>query len=207
METDKAKTLSLLLKEKCRRDPTYWLFNYVYTYDEHDPEQTIKPFPKKEYFTQIVAEWQKCNILHIAKSRQMTISWVAAAMLLHEAMFYPYLLQAVINKKEKDAQAFIERAKFIYDRQPKWLKELCPLDRKMRDMPLGNLTLENGSKLVSMPQGEDQIRGYVPSTVVLDEAAMQEKLEETYAACVPCSKRIVTISSANPGFFQRLCEL
>lgn len=209
METAKPsqKQIELLLKEKCRRDPIFWLFEYGKTWDEHDKENPIKPFPRKDYIAVIVNEWQKSSILHIAKSRQMTVSWAAVAMLLHEAQFYPYRFQAVFSKKEEDAHSLIERAKFIYSNQPKWLQNLCPLDRKLRDMPFGHLFFENGSKMKGLAQGKDQIRSYVPSTALIDEAAFQDKLEETYGACVPCCERIVTISSANSGFFQKLCEL
>lgn len=208
---DKVKELAtqkaLLLREKCKRDPLFWLSNYVFTFDEHDRENPVKPFPIKPYVPVIVKEWQENDILHIAKSRQMSISWLAMAMLLHEAEFFDYRLQAVFSKKEADALNIVERAKFMYDHQPAWLRNLCPLERKMRDMPFGNIFFARGSKIVGLAQGKDQVRSYVPSTAFLDEAAFQDKAEETYGACVPCAQKIVTVSSANDGFFKTLVEL
>lgn len=198
---------SFVLYELYKRQPIIWLREAVLTFDEHDKENPVKPFPVKPYVETIVEEWQKASILHIAKSRQMSISWLAMAMLLHEAQFYPYRLQVVFSKKEQDALELVERAKFIYSHQPLFLRNLCPIDRKLRDMPFGNLFFDNGSKIKGSAQGKDQVRGYVPSTAVLDEAAFQDKLEETYGACVPCCQRIVTISSANDGFFRDLVEL
>lgn len=202
-----ARNRALALKEVCRRDPVFWLTNYVKTFDEHDRDEPVKNFPMRPYVAVIAREWIKEPILHIAKSRQMSISWLAMAMLLHEAQFFSYRLQAVFSKKEVDALNLVERAKFMWTHQPLWLRNLCPLDRKLRDMPLGNIYFDNGSKMVGFAQGKDQIRSYVPSTAFLDEAAFQDKLEETYGACVPCAQKIVTVSSANAGFFQRLCEL
>ena len=198
---------SLLLREKCKRDVIFWLTNYVKTGDENDKENQIKPFPMKPYVAPIVEEVLKNDVVHIAKSRQMTISWLMVALLLHEAQFFPYRLEAVFSKKEEDAHNLVERAKLIYNFQPIWLKNLVPLDRKMRDMPFGSLFFQNNSKIRGFAQGKDQIRSYVPSTALLDEAAFMDKFEETYGACVPCCQRIWTISSAGPGFFQRLCEL
>lgn len=198
---------SFLLREKCKRDVIFWLTNYVKTGDEHDKENPIKPFPMKPYVAPIVEEVLKNDVVHIAKSRQMTISWLMVALLLHEAQFFPYRLEAVFSKKEEDAHNLVERAKLIYNFQPIWLKNLVPLDRKMRDMPFGSLFFQNNSKIRGFAQGKDQIRSYVPSTALLDEAAFMDKFEETYGACVPCCQRIWTISSAGPGFFQRLCEL
>lgn len=198
---------SLLLREKCKRDPLFWLSNYVKTFDEHDKVNPIKSFPIRPYVAPIVEAFEKEPILHVAKSRQMSVSWLMIALVLHEAQFFDFRLEAVFSKKEEDANALVERGKFIYNYQPLWLKNLCPLDRKMRDMPYGNLFYANGSKLRGFAQGKDQIRSYVPSTALLDEAAFQDKMEETYGACVPCCQKIVTVSSANPGYFERLCDL
>lgn len=197
----------LALKELYKRDAVKWFKEQVWSFDEHDKTSPVKKLPVKEYTEALIREWQKEPILHIAKSRQMQISWLAMAMCLHEAQFYQFQLEAVFSKKEEDAHALVERAKFIYSNQQTWLQELCPVDRKMRDMPYGSLFFKNGSKIKGLAQGKDQVRSYVPSTAVIDEAAFQDKLEETYGACVPCSSKIVTISSAESGFFQRLCEL
>lgn len=207
LEKQAAAVKAVALKELCKRDPVFWLTNFVKTFDEHDRDNPVKPFPMRPYVAVIAREWVKEPILHIAKSRQMSISWLAVALLLHEAQFFSYRLQAVFSKKEVDALNLVERAKFMYNHQPLWLKNHISLDRKMRDMPLGNIYFENGSKIIGFAQGKDQIRSYVPSTALLDEAAFQDKLEETYGACVPCCQKIVTVSSANSGFFERLCEL
>ena len=202
-----AKQRSAVLYEFYKRNPLEWLRDCVKTIDEHDEQAPVKAFPMAPYVKPIVNEWEKESVLHIAKSRQMVLSWLGICMLLHEAQFYGFRLEAVFSKKEEDAHALVERAKFVYDHQPLWLRNICSLDRKMRDQPYGNLHFKNGSKIKGLAQGKDQVRSYVPSTSLIDEAAFQDKFEETYGACVPCSKKIVTISSADAGFFQRLCEL
>lgn len=212
MAENKANQVALawavLEKERCRRDPAYWLEKYVKTADEHaeSTENPIKPFLKKPYVEPIIREWQSNSILHIVKSRQMAMSWLACAMLLWEAQFYDYRTDVIINKALDDSIKGVDRTKLIYNHQPMWLKNLCPLDRKMRDMPRESITFKNGSKILALPQGADKVRGMVPYTAMLDEAAFQDECEATYAACVPCCKRIVTISSAGPGFFHRLCQ-
>ena len=208
---DKTKQLALrkavILKEAYKRDPYLWLIQCCKTWDEHDSVTPVKSFPDKPYLREIAKYCHNENIIHVAKSRQMLISWLIIALLLHEAEFFDYRLEAIFSKKEDDAFLLVERAKFIYSHQPVWLKNMCPLDRKMRDMPLGHLFFGNGSQIRGLAQGKDQIRSYVPTTVFIDEAAFQDKLEETYNACVPCAKKIITVSSAENGFFQRLVEL
>lgn len=203
-----ARAWALLEKEKCRRDPFYWLSSYVKTADEHATasENPIKPFPVRPYVPIIVDLWKNESLLHIAKSRQMAMSWLACAMLLWESQFYDYRTSVIINKALEDSIKGVGRAKLMYNHQPLWLRNLCPLDRKMRDMPMEHLSFLNGSKIVALPQGADKVRGMVPYTAMLDEAAFQDELEATWAACVPCCKRIVTVSSAGPGFFDKLCR-
>lgn len=210
-QKEKVKELAAIravyMKELYRRNPYEWLKGCVKTFDEHDKVSPVKPFPTRPYVKTICDAYQSEEILHLAKSRQMSISWLMIALVLHEAQFYDYRLMAVFSKKEEDAHELVERAKFIYTMQPSWLKSICPLDRKMRDMPKGHLFFQNSSKIKGVAQGKDQVRSYVPSTALIDEAAFQDKLEETYAACIPCCQKIVTVSSANGGFFQRLCNL
>ena len=168
-------------------------------------EQAIQPFPMRPYVPILIKEWQSNRIMHIAKSRQMGMSWFCLAMLLWESQFYDYKQCVVINKALDDSLAGIDRVKLMYNNQPAWLKSMCPLDRKVDDLPRENITFANGSMVLGLPQGAHKIRGLVPATALLDEAAYQDELAQTYAACVPCSSRIVTVCSAGPGFFRQLC--
>ncbi len=197
-----------LLKEKYRRDSFYWLCNIVRTFDEHDSETPIKPFPIRPYVETIVRAFRsKEKVLLLAKSRQMTISWLFTALATHEAQFVQYRKEIFFSKKEDDAFEMVERCKFIYSNQPKWLRNLCPLERKLKDMPRGKLFFANGSKIIGAPQGGDQVRSHVPTTAFLDEIAFQTEAEDTYASCLPCAQKIVAFSSANAGFFGRITGL
>lgn len=204
-------THKALLKEKCSRDFLFWLSNYVFTFNEkaklEEGQKAVEKFPVKDYVKEIALLFLKHKVVHVAKSRQMTISWLGMAFMLWEAQFKPFRFQAVMSKKLEDAEALIDRIKFIYENQPRWLKELLPLDRKLRDMPKGHLFFENGSKIKGFPQGRDQIRSYVISRIFIDEAAFQDEFEDTYGACLPCCDRIITVSSAGAGFFRKLVEL
>lgn len=204
LKQDLAVQRNIVLYQYYKRNPLKWLEDCVFTFDEHDEEHPVKPFPIEPYVPYIINEFQTQSILHIAKSRQMSISWLMMALLLHKAQFIPYRLIAVFSKKEKDALEMVERSKFMYSHQPKWLQQMCPLERKMKDLSHGSLIFANGSKEQGFAEGPDQVRGYVPSIAFLDEAAKQDKLAETYGACVPCSKQIITVSSADVGYFETL---
>ena len=206
-EEQLAEVTAAILYEKCKRDPLFWLQYYVYTVKEHRAagEPALQLFPVRQYVKPIVEKWLDNKILHIVKSRQMGLSWLALAMLLWECQFYDYGLCVVINMALVDSINGLDRIKTMYAHQPSWLKNLCPLDRKLKDMPKECLTFENRSKIQALPQGADKVRGLVPVTALIDEASYLDELEATYGACVPCCKRIVVVSSAGPGFFERLC--
>lgn len=202
---------NLLLKEKCKRDFFFWVSSYAKTYNQKADvlagQEAVSLFPVKSYMREIVKVWQKEPVSHLAKSRQMMASWLGMAFFLWEAQFQPFRFLAVMSKKLEDAEALVDRVRFMYENQPEWLKDLCPLDRKMRDMPRGHLFLSNGSKIKAFAQGKDQIRSYVVSRIFIDEAAFQDEFEETYGAALACCKSIITVSSAGAGFFRKLCEL
>jgi hypothetical protein len=205
-----AKRQALLRKEACRRDPIYWIANYVKTEktgkNRKEDENAIQPFPVNlPYVKPFVENWRKNSTIHIVKSRQMMISWLCQIMLMWEAQFRDNCLNVVISKTEDASVDEIRRCKTIYLNQPEWLKNQCPLARQMESMPADSLLFANGSRLVGLPQGAHKIRGLVPATVLLDEAAYIDDLEATFSASTPCASRVVTVSSAGPGYFRRLC--
>lgn len=192
-----------------KKDRIAWLSEAVKTHDEHDPESAVKPFPIKPYIPPLVKLFETEKILLVPKSRQVMASWLFSALCLHTAQFFDYRRVLVISKKEQDAYALVDRIKFMYNHQPMWLKNLCPLDRQMRDQPMGHLTYKNGSHIIGMPQGPDQVRSYTSSLIFADEAAFQDQFELTYGACTPSilgGGKIVAVSSANASYFQTLCE-
>lgn len=204
-----AAAQAAVLKEMCKRDPVFWMTNYCWTINEHDQNEPIQKFPVKPYIPDMIKLFYSEPVLLVAKSRQVLMSWFFVAMCLHEAQFYGYRRTVLMSKKQDDAFALVERMRFIYERQPKWLKDACPLDKKLRDQPQGTLTFANGSKVQGFPQGADQIRGFTVSRLFADEAAFQDKFEETYFSALPAitgGGKMVAVSSANAGFFQRLGE-
>ena len=134
------------------------------------------------------------------------MSWLFVALLLHEAQFFSYRKELFVSKTEDDAHLLVERSKCIYTHQPLWLRNMCPITRRMTDMPKGEMYYENGSVLVGLAQGGDKVRSQVPSTVLLDELGFQTEAKATYSACLPCAAKIIGVSSANGGYFARLTE-
>jgi len=214
--------LRVLLEERERRryerDPEYWIFSrQVYTHDEHDERVPAKPFPDKQYLREIVRMWQATKRTLWPKSRQMMLSWTFCALYLHDTQFKSQSggrrLNFIQSKKEEDSDALLRRCYFIYEHQEPWLKAMYPAEYsychlrffavgdKERKLPVGELW--------AIPQGGDVLRQHTASGLFIDEAAFQPDLEASIRAAQPMLNgggRIDCVSSANPGYFQELCE-
>ena len=188
----------------------FWIANYVKTEktgkNRKEDETAIQPFPAHlPYVRLFVEQWKQNSIMHVIKSRQMSVSWLNLIMMTWEAQFRDHSLEVIINKSEVFSKDSIRRCKVVYENQPQWLKNLCPLARPLEAMPADELLFDNGSRLLGLPQGADKIRSLVPATVFIDEAAVNGELAATFSAATPCASRVITVSSAGPGYFKTLC--
>ena len=95
----------------------------------------------------------------------------------------------------------MEYAKTLYDQQDERLKRLFPLSKPLKEQPALRLEFANGSRIIGIPEGADQIRSYHPWGLAMDEAAFQPEAGEAYDAAVPVCQKIIVLSSAGPGWF------
>lgn len=144
---------------KCKVDRFYWLTHYVWTLDPHDKENPIKLFPNKEYLEEIVKLWEIEKLFLLEKSRQMMVTWLFCALSLHEVQFENGKYDFFQSKKEEDANALVDRAKFIFHHQPEFLKQ--PIEDTYCKFKFP----KNNSQIIGIPQGGDQIRMHTASRV------------------------------------------
>ncbi len=207
---DLAERTAHLLNRSYALNPVGWLSGAVKTKDEHDKEDPVKPFPMKPYVAPMVETFEREKTTFIVKSRQMVITWLTCAYALHQAQFFPHRLVLIISQKFEKSAALVDRIRFMYLNQPEWLKMLNPLDKQMRDQPQGTLSFLNGSKILALPEGEDQIRMHTSSLVVMDEADFWENFKKTYEACLPTvagGGKLIALSTVRPGMFSKMCGI
>jgi hypothetical protein len=190
----------------CKNDPAYWLWNdqhYVWTRDEYDQDNPVKPFPDEPALREVLAEIHlgTQQVTTIGKSRQLSVTWLLVAYFDWWARFYANQLLFIQSKKEEDAANLVfnkepgmARASFIEENLPWWMK--VPLSTSY-----GVLVYPNGSKLWGIPQGGDIIRSYTGSGLFSDESAFQPFAREAYRAAKACCRKIVMVSSAEGGSF------
>ena len=198
--------------EWARRDPMHFLQWFVFTCDQHDQEHPIKPFPwDRPHIGHLVRLWQHNRLLAIVKSRQMLMTWLFSALSLWDAMFHAGRLIMLQSKREEDAvgdenvgDGLLGRIKFI-------LNHMSAVPDMPRYEKIGNRVrfIDNNSTLWAIPQGAAIVRQRTASGIFSDEAAYQDEFADAYVAARPCIRGggwFVALSTANPGFFQHLCQ-
>lgn len=192
----------LLAKE----DPFFFLTTFCYTLDPHDQNQPIKLFPKYDYIQYLCSQFKDHSLLLIEKSRQMVVTWTFVALCLWETMFNKGKLTFFQSKKEEDANALVDRAKFIYNHLPEFFKNQYPAKEPFTYMKLDFPT--QFSSIRATPQGPDQIRMHTSSIIFADELAFMEEAASSYAAAKPTidgGGKFVGVSTVNgKNFFYRL---
>jgi len=163
---------------------------FVITQDEHDKINPFKsiPYDDMPHIPFIASIYIYERLICIAKSRQLMLTWLWCAILLWDAMFFKGRLNIVVNKKEPDADATIERMRFIYKMLPSIIKTAIPADKTPQGQ-LGaycKLTFsKNDSMIKGLPQNPDAIRQNTASNLLVDEAAFIERFSECYTAALP----------------------
>lgn len=171
---------------------------------------TIRKFPMYEYMLPIIDVWQKEKLIAVEKSRDMLMTWLAVTMFTWDALFHrgrQHIFQSENATKTRD---LVDRAYTLYTNQPEWLKGVHPATIAEGGNRAGILKVPSlQSEIIGFPAGADKLRQYHPSGVFSDEAAFNPNAGESFAAIKPAigaGGRYLAISSASPGWFQRVCR-
>src|SRR5262249_43986579 len=105
------------------------------------------------------------------------------------------------SQKEDKAAELVDYAKTLYEQQDEALKCQFPRAKPLKEQAALKLEFANGSRIVGIPEGADQIRSFHPWGLLMDEAAFQPAAGEAYDAAVPVCQKIIVVSSAGPGWF------
>lgn len=159
-------------------------------------------FPAYDYFRDLFTLLEMEQILWIEKSRDMMVSWACVAFLTLNAMKVPY--RGVIFQTQKDDKVIqlVDYAKHLYRNQDPRLRAAHPLAKPLDRQPDHSLNFANGSYVVGIPGGADQIRSYHPWGYLSDESSFQADAGECYNEAISAVKgKIIFNSSAGPGWY------
>ncbi len=206
----------------------------VTTVDELDPVNPIKPFPvgvcvrcqrylghpdggrcptcgrpeqPLRYLEEIARQWQSAQppLLIIPKARRMRLTWLMCA--LHVWLAYTQKHSSIyfVSSKEEKSAELVERARGIVARWP--TATLGPIRTQHRNSPPELRFLDNGSKIMGVPEGPDQLRQFTSTAVFADELGTYESPRACFSAMKPTidgGGRLTILSSAYPGFYREL---
>lgn len=192
----------------------FWLQNLTMTEDAHwlaKGTPAKAPFPKKDYFRYVLGTMQRplaypspqCQSLYIPKTREMMTSWLACGYIAWLCQWRPGIFFVLQTEKEDKAVELVHYTKILWDNQEEFLKVRHPL---VTDNTLERIW-KNGSRVLGVPKGENQIRVHHPFGYLADEAAYLPEFELCINAVLPVAKQIIAVSSAAPGPFADLCDL
>lgn len=195
-----------------RQHPWTFYQQAVYTLDQADTWNPIKKFPAaptdgpSTYLKWMVEQIWTEQLLAIVKHRRMIMTWTCCAFLLWDAMFHEGRFNAVLSKKEEDADELVRRCKFIYDNIPKEVMPFKPdADPKYTELRFPEID----SVIKGFPQGADQLRQYTCSRIVADEMAFWPQARQSFVSMKPTIEgggKIVLLSTRYPGFFREIIE-
>jgi len=202
--------------QQFREDPWLFLKHCVYTQDEVDQENPIKPYPSYLLYTKFLTlMWMKERRIAVPKSRRMTASWTFISLTVWDVIFHKGRSWAFCSKKEEDAKELVERAEFIIRHIPPEMisPDLLPKMKRgqMQTSPPVIEFEDIYSKIQGFPSGANQLRQRGFSGILNDECAFWENAEDAYASAEPTIKgggRMVMISSRateDGGFFKKIC--
>jgi len=87
--------------ELARHKPWNFVKNFVWTIDEHDKMTPIKQFPNKLMYRVLTRAYLEYDVLFIEKSRQIMVSWLMAALMLWDALFFKARRNILQSKKTR----------------------------------------------------------------------------------------------------------
>lgn len=186
--------------------PLLWLTKFTQTEDQHwmaKGTAAVAPFPTKSYLSIVMGYLLSEPTIFIPKSREMMTSWLVCGYISWMCQWFPHIFWVMQTDKEDKVVSLVNYCRILWRRQPEWMQKRCPLvvDNTTE------LAYGNGSRIIGVPKGENQVRLYHPYGYVSDEAAFQPEFRECFNAVRPVAKQIIAVSSDEMGPFHDECRL
>jgi hypothetical protein len=127
------------------------------------------------------------------------------------AVFHQDKTILLIADNFRGSKNMLSKIKIAWLSLPKWMLEILDIESLERESAT-EIKLKNGSLIVALPTTEHTGRGYAASLVVVDEAAINDKLEEGWKAIYSTTQagggKMVVFSTpkGNVGQFYKLYQ-
>ena len=106
------------------------------------------------------------------------------------------------TQKDKKVIQLVDYAKHLYRNSDPRIQAAFPLAKPLERQSQHELNFANGSYIIGIPGGADQIRSYHPWGYLNDESSFQPDSGECYNKALAAAKgKIIFNSSAGPGWY------
>lgn len=196
--------LEQLEYELCRRDVVRFVNNWGWTYDPRRKERhfpfTLYPF-QTEALTWITERYENRENGLIEKSRDMGVTWLTAAWLVHRFIFDEGFLGLVGSRKEsyvdnKTISSVFGKMRYLLKRLPKFLAVQLKEETK-EDSHMSLMNLAKGNIIQGESTNQSFGRGARSSICFLDEFAHIPSSELIWTAIVDNSNCVIPLSTPN----------
>lgn len=188
---------------KCSQDPIYFAEKYIkIVHVDHG----FIPIRLYDYQKEIIEKITHNRRVTVVTSRQAGKTTTAAAVILHYILFNDHKTVALLANKGDAAREILDRIKAAYEALPDWLQQ------GVEEWNKGNITLENGCKVLAAATSSSAIRGKSISLLYIDEAAFVEGWDEFFASVYPTissgdtTKILFTSTPNGLNHFYKTCE-
>jgi hypothetical protein len=194
------------IRDMCRNDVAWFIHMFGWTFDPRpDVEQHNIPFILYPYQREYL-EWMDRRIERledgvIEKSRDMGVTWVTMAWLVHKWLFQPGF-QALIGSRKEDMvdnwtlDSHFGKIQYYVDRLPAWMKPRGYSNAEHR-MKLKLINPENGNVIIGESANAEFSRQGRYTVVIFDEAAFWDNLESAWRAAGQATRTRLAISTPN----------
>lgn len=159
--------------------------------------ETILPFLLWDDQITVLQTLVNCMLVIMLKARQLGMSWLVCAYVLHRCFFSEGHKVLLLSKGKDEAGELLDRIVFMYRQLPDWLRLMGPHVTKQNT---GEIEWSNGSNIQSMAATKEAGRSFTASIVVMDEAAFMTWGDTIYTAVKPtvdAGGQLIILSTAN----------
>lgn len=153
----------------CKIDRSYFINTYCTIYDSET--QAWIPFALWETQERVLAVAQDSKQFIGLKARQLGMTWLFLAIILHDLIFCPIATDLIFNRREDEALYLIseERLRGMFRNLPAWMRPGVEIDSA------SHFKLTNGSSVYAFPSNGGD--GYTGTRALIDEADLIANLK------------------------------
>lgn len=177
----------------CGKDPVYFINSYIKL---SHPQRGVIPFKTWDFQNDLFQKFNDYQFNIILKSRQLGVTWCAAAYSVWLMIFHREKNIMVICTKFQTAANLVKKVKFMIKNLPPWFSQLATIQFDNKT----NFALTNGSEIKAASTATDVGRSEALSLLIIDEAAHIKGLEEIWTAAgatMAAGGRCIAVSSPN----------